>query len=110
MSHIQCDFKTCLLSQELIKQSISYFYHIFVPKRGCVVSNFGQIEIPIWPPGGHLGFSLRELNLENHLSIQFAIFIIDWYLFEDVFFQNSSRSKIQYGRQAAIFDFSLGAI
>ena len=53
---------------------------------------------------------VRMHYLKNNLSNQFQIFIDYWDLSEDVHYQISGQSKIQYGCQAAILDFLSGAL
>ena len=75
-----------------------------VPVGGFVLSNFAPIGNPIWPPGRHLWFFLY-LYLQNYLSNEVEIWIIDWYPSADLSCGISSQSETKYGRQAAILDF-----
>ena len=60
------------------------------------------------PPGGRLNYSKNtEFDaqcLKKYFSDQFEIFQVYWYI------SVGRRSGIQYGRQAAIFDFHFHSI
>ena len=70
------------------------------------------------PPGGRLIFSkntdlthlVSAKYLKKHLSNQFEILQVYWYISEGGQVRFETRSEIQYGRQAAILDFRFRSI
>ena len=71
------DFYFCSISQEAFEQSIWNFAGVLVHIRGRLSSILDPIRNPIWPPGGHLGFSF-PLNISRSvwaIDLKFGTFI-----------------------------------
>jgi hypothetical protein len=68
----QTTFRT--ITQERVAWLISYFFDIAGWDRRGALSILVVIRFPIWPPGGHLGFSILLHNLRSTWSINFIFY------------------------------------